>query len=52
MLSVAQRFAGQSGSRLITPAINRVNPLDIMIIEQIHRVGGSPGAMPINPDLL
>jgi len=35
---------------LIVAAIDCVNPLYIIKIKPIHRVGGSPKAIPINPD--
>jgi len=37
---------------LIVLTINCVNPLYTLKIEPIHRVGGSPKAIPINPDRL
>jgi len=35
----------------VAPA-NHVNPLYILELEQIHRVGKSPKAIPVDPDLL
>jgi hypothetical protein len=32
--------------------INPVNPIAIIKIDQIHRIAGSPKAIPINPDLI
>ena len=33
-------------------AINRVNPLDLESVDQIHVVGGSPQAIPTEHDLV
>jgi hypothetical protein len=35
-----------------TVAAKHVNPIDLIVLEQIHRAGGSPKAIPSDPDLL
>jgi hypothetical protein len=40
-----------SRNRKAVPA-KHVNPIDLIVLEQIHRAGGSPKAIPSDPDLL
>jgi hypothetical protein len=40
-----------SRNRKAVPA-KHVNPIDLIVLEQIHRAGESPKAIPSDPDLL
>jgi hypothetical protein len=39
-----------SRKRKAVPA--KHDPIDLIVLEQIHRAGGSPKAIPSDPDLL